>query len=93
MHTDSSDKEDGVHSPYESAVDSRTRDYGFHYNGSDPAKPGPAVPKLARWAHKKYRALGNAYDAHGYNTKVLHITKRQLKRAGNALADLIATLR
>ena len=85
MHTDSSDKEDGVHSSYESAVDSRIDDYGFRYDGRDKAKAGPTVRKLARQAHKKYRALVNAYDAHGYNTKVHRITKRQLKRAANAI--------
>lgn len=93
MHTDSSDKEDGVHSSYESAVDSRNGDYGFRYDGRDTTKPGPTVRKLARQAHKKYWALVNAYDAHGYNAKVHRITKRQLNRATNALADLIATLR
>ena len=92
MHTDSSDKEDGVHSSYESAVDSRTGDYGFSYDGMDGAKAGPAVRKLARQAHKKYWALVNAYDAHGYNPKVHRITKRQLKRAANAMADLIVAL-
>ena len=92
MHTDSSDKEDGVHSSYELAVDSRTGDYGFSYDGMDGAKGGPTVRKLARQAHKKYGALVNAYDAQGYNTKVHRITKRQLKRAANALADLITSI-
>ena len=92
MHTDSSDKEDGVHSSYESAVDSRTGDYGFSFDGMDGAKAGPAVRKLARQAHRKYGALVNTYDARGYNAKVHRITKRQLKRAANALADLITSL-
>lgn len=92
MHTDSSDKEDGVHSSYESAVDTRIADYGFSYDGRDGAKAGRTVRKLARQAHKKYGALINAYDAHGYNTKVHRITKRQLKRAANALADLLSAL-
>lgn len=93
MHTDSSDKEDGVHSSFESAVDSRTGDYGFSYDGMDGAKAGPAVRMLARQAHKKYWALVNTYDAHGYNPKVHRITKRQLKRAANAIADLLTSIR
>jgi Zinc dependent phospholipase C. len=93
MHTDSSDKEDGVHSSFESAVDSRTGDYGFRYDGRDMAKAGATIRKLARQAHKKYWALVNAYDAHGYNSKVHRITTRQLKRAANAMADLITSLK
>ena len=92
MHTDSSDKEDGVHSSYESAVDSRTGDYGFLYDGMDGAKAGATVRKLARQAHKKYWAVVNTYDAHGYNSKVHRITKRQLKRAANAMSYLITSL-
>ncbi len=92
MHTDSSDKEDPIHSPYESDVDERIADYPFSYDGADTTKAGPAVRQLARHAHKKYWALVNTYDAHGYNTKVHRITKRQLKRAANALADLITSL-
>ena len=81
-----------VHSSYESGVDSRIDDYGFRYEGRDKAKAGATVRKLARQAHKKYWALVNTYDAHGYNAKVDRITKRQLKRAANSLADLIAAL-
>jgi hypothetical protein len=92
MHTDSSGKEDGVHSPYEDAVDSRINSYGFTYDGRDEAKGGPRARRVARQAHKKYRALVNAYDAHGYNAKVHRITRRQLKRAANAIADLITSL-
>jgi hypothetical protein len=32
------------------------------------------------------------YDEHGYNDRVARITQRQLERAANALADLIAAL-
>ncbi len=93
MHTDSSDKEDGVHSSYESAVDRRIADYPFRYDGRDAAKPGARTRRVARRAHPFYWDLINAYDAHGYNAKVHRITKRQLKRAANALADLITSLR
>lgn len=93
MHTDSSDKEEGVHSSYEQAVDRRIDGYSFTYDGRDPAKPAPRTRRVARVAHRKYGDLVNAYDAHGYNAKVHRITKRQLKRAANALADLITSLR
>lgn len=50
MHTDGSDKEDGVHSSYESAVDDRLERYKFRYDGADPAKPGPRTRAIARRA-------------------------------------------
>jgi hypothetical protein len=91
MHTDSSEREDGVHSSYESAVDRRIfDDYSFNYNGEDPAKAGPKTRAVARKAHRYYWDLVRAYDNHSYNAKVHRITKRQLNRAANALADLIA---
>ena len=92
MHTDSSDKEDGVHSSYESAVDGRIRDYAFRYDGRDPAKPAARTRRVARAAHPYYWDLVRAYDNHGYNATVHRITRRQLKRAANALADLLSTL-
>jgi len=96
MHTDSSDREDGVHSSYESAVDSRSERgdgvYEFNYDGKDSAKPGATIRKVARKAHKIYTELVRAYDRHGYNDKVHDFTKRQLNRAVNALADLVISL-
>jgi hypothetical protein len=32
------------------------------------------------------------YDAHGYNARVNRITKRELNRAANAVADLVSAL-
>lgn len=93
MHTDQSDKEEPIHGPYEDSVDRRIGNYPFHYDGPNPAKPGPRTRQLARQAHKSYWALVNAYDAKGYTRKVHRITKRQLKRGANALADLLSTLR
>lgn len=89
MHTDSSEKEDGIHSSYESAVDERLERYRFRYDGANAAKAGPRTRALARVAHKSYWALVDAYDANGYTKKVHRITKRQLNRAANALADLL----
>ena len=91
MHTDSSDKEEGVHSSYEQAADRRLERYRFSYDGSDAANAGPRTRALARRAHKSYWSLVDTYDAKGYNRKVHRITKRQLKRAANALADLLTT--
>lgn len=91
-HTDSSKKEESMHSAHESAVDRRIDDFSFTYDGADAAKPGLTVRRLARQAHKKYWKLVNAYRAHGYNGTVNRITKRQLNRATNALADLITRL-
>lgn len=91
MHTDSSDKEDGVHSSYEEAVDQRLERYRFSYDGADAAKAGPRTRAVARRAHESYWGLVDAYEAKGYNRKVHRITKRQLKRAANALADLLTT--
>jgi hypothetical protein len=89
MHTDGSDKEDGIHSSYESAVDERLERYRFRYDGEDAATPGPRTRAVARQAHKAYWALVNAYDADGYTSRVHRITKRQLSRAANAVADLL----
>lgn len=92
-HTDSSKKEESMHSAHEAAVDRRIADFTFTYDGADSAKPAATVRRLARQAHKKYWKLVNAYSAHGYNGTVNRITKRQLNRAANAVADLITSLR
>lgn len=93
MHTDQREREDRIHSSYEDAVDRRVLDYAFQSKGTEAAKPGPRVRRLARNAHESYFKLIRAYDANGYNAKVHRITKRQLNRAANALADLITSLR
>lgn len=92
MHTDSSEREDGVHSSYESAVDTRISNFGFIYDGADPAKAGPKTRSVARHAHRYYWDLVRAYDNHGYTLKAHRITGRQLNRAANALADLLTAL-
>lgn len=93
MHTDQSRKEEPIHSSYERAVDARLDSYPFTFDGADAAKAGPKVRRLARQAHRKYWDLVNAYDAHGYNAKVHRITKRQLQRAANAMADVLLAFR
>ena len=93
MHTESSDKEDDVHSSYERAVDKRVGRYRFRYDGRDGVKPARRTRRVARRAHKKYWDLVRGYDKHGYNARVHRITKRQLRRTANAMADLITALR
>jgi hypothetical protein len=96
MHTDGSlDAEDRVHSAYESAVDSRSEagdeEYGFDFDGVDEATPRARTLRVARQAHRSYDVLVETYDEHGYD-RVARITQRQLERAANALADLMAAL-
>ena len=92
MHTDQRDREESIHGPYETDVDERIRNYRFRYDGRDSARAGRRTRKVARQAHDFYFDLVRAYDRHGYNRKVHRITKRQLGRAVNGLADLIVSL-
>jgi hypothetical protein len=54
MHTDQSNKEEDIHSPYEDDVDERIRDYPFRYDGRDAARPGRRTRRVARIAHRSY---------------------------------------
>jgi len=92
MHTDQTDREDSIHSAYEDEVDERIRGYPFRYNGRDAARPAARTRAVARQAHQLYRELVRIYDRHGYNRRVHRITKRQLKRAANAVADLLTSV-
>lgn len=96
MHTDSTEREERVHSSYEVAVDGRSERgddiYTFNYDGVDPARPYVRTRSVARDAHRFYGDLVRTYDSHGYNRRVHRITKRQLNRAANALADLLVRL-
>jgi hypothetical protein len=98
MHTDGSlDAEDRVHGPFESAIDSRSEIdddvYSFEFDGIDKARPRARTLRVTRQAHRFYEVLVETYDQHGYSRRVARITQRQLDRAANALADLIASLR
>ncbi len=98
MHTDGSlDAEDRVHAAYESAVDERSEagddEYTFEFDGADGAAPRATTLRVARRAHRFYEVLVTTYGEHGYNDRVARITRRQLERAANALADLIAGIR
>ena len=80
----------------EPAVDSRSeasdRIYRFAHDGKDAASPYARTVRLAKAAHKYYATLVKSYDAHGYNARVNRITKRELNRAANTVADLIAAM-
>jgi len=98
MHTDGSlALEDSVHGDYESAVDRRCTASACRYHarsdGRDPAKPYWRTVHLAGLAHPYYAELVKGYAAHGYGARVDAITRRELNRAVNAVADLITSLR
>jgi hypothetical protein len=97
MHTDQVDAEDSVHSSYESAVDARCGPSACRYRARaddhrSTRPPFATTRSLARQAHDDYRALVRSYRRGGYTSRVDAITKRQLNRAANALADLIREL-
>ena len=98
MHTDeASTPRTASTAPYESAVDSCSEasddEYAFKFDGVDRARSRARTVRVARQAHRFYEVLVETYDEHGYNRRVARITQRQLERAANALADLIASLR
>jgi hypothetical protein len=93
MHTDQRDREERIHSSYEQEVDGRIRSYPFRYDGETRADPYDRTIALAHQAHPYYLDLINAYGRHGYTESVSRITKRQLKKGANAVADLITALR
>lgn len=96
MHTDQSDREEGVHTSYEDAVDERSERsddvYRFAFDGFDRVRPYAGVVALARRGHPVYRDLVRIYDEQGYNARVHRITKRQLNRGADLLADLLGRL-
>ena len=98
MHTDgTSAHEHSAHPAYEHAVDERCTAtscrYEMHFNGRNIVEPYADALATARDAHPFYLRLINAYWAHGYNHVVDQITRRQLDRAANVMADLLWTLR
>ena len=97
MHTDQTRLEERVHGPYEVAVDTRCRSrstcrYRFSYDGVHRARPYARTVAVATKAHRYYSPLVTTYARYGYNAKVDTITRRQLNRAAQALADLVVAL-
>ena len=98
MHTDDAlAVEDLVHLAYERDVDTRCTATRCRYTATDDGgrsmKPYRRTLVLARASHPYYALLVDTYERQGYSTKVDVITRRQLRRAANALADLIRGLR
>lgn len=91
-HTDSTSREERMHSAHEQAVDTRLRTYPFRFDGKDVREPFAAVEDLATKSHRSYYELVKQYARHGYNDRVHRITKVSLRRAANVLADLILSL-
>ena len=63
--------------------------------GSDTMNPASlysGMIRVAKLAHRCYRTLALTYDAHGYNARVDRITRRELNRAANAVADQAVSL-
>ena len=98
-HTDGSDAEDGMHSAYERAVQTRTDAKGEHrtwitFDGIQVRSSArSATVAAARWSHQYYGSLVRGYTADGYSSAVDTTTKRCLNRAVNDLADLIVSAR
>jgi hypothetical protein len=97
MHTDNAlGAEARVHGLYEDDVDARSVQgagtYRFRYDGRDRADPEQRTARVARAAHPYYNNLVKTFDDHGYNARVDRITRGQLNRAANAVADLISAL-
>ncbi|MGI8407836.1 MAG: hypothetical protein ACR2L3_04935 [Actinomycetota bacterium] len=91
-HTDSTDREDRMHSAHESATDGRLGSFRFSFDGERTRRPVSAVKALANRSHKDYYGLVKEYTRYGYNSRVQGITQRSLNRASNYLADLILSL-
>ena len=97
MHTDQTNREERIHSPYERAVDTRSskrdRTYRFHYDGRDSGKPRAKAKHVAAVSHRSYKGLVRSYDRNNYSRRVHHITRRQLNRGANAAADVAAAIK
>jgi hypothetical protein len=96
MHTDQTKAEEAIHSSYERSVDSRCTAASCRYrarnDGRDSGGPYARTRRLALQAHPSYRPLVRSYRRGGYTRRVDAITRRQLNRASNILADLIRSL-
>jgi hypothetical protein len=98
MHTDGwLGAEDRVHGDFEAGVDQRCTSfvgcrYRLRYDGADRADPAVRTRSLARHAHVWYAELVTTFDRRGYSPTVDEITRRQLNRAANTVADLLTSL-
>jgi hypothetical protein len=97
MHTDQTRVEDRIHSSYEEAVDDRSRKrgstYKFNYDRRHSGKPGRKAMHAARASHRLYKRLVRAYNRNGYSPFVHRLTRRQLNRGANAVADVAGAIK
>jgi hypothetical protein len=97
MHTDGwFAAEDTIHGDFEAGVDQRCTTfagcrYTFRYDGPDPTDPRARALAVARHAHPWYEDLVTTFHRRGYTGGVDAITRRQLNRAANAVADLLTS--
>jgi hypothetical protein len=99
MHTAETKAERSEHLKYEGKVDARCEAsppdciYRFSYDGM--IEPGLRKRTLreVRRAKPYYSDLIDEVAKHGYNNDIHRITRRQLNRAANAIADLIIMMR
>jgi hypothetical protein len=91
-HTDSTEREESMHSAHESGTDDRLSSYRFSFDGERERRPAAAVKAMAKKGHRLYFELVKQYSRHGYNQRVTEITQVSLRRAANVLADLILSL-
>ncbi len=96
MHTDSSTAEsDFVHLRYELNIDgynktpTQNQSWVVFDGIPNTLDPRAASVAAATTAHGSYSRLVTTYARYGYNSTVAGITKAQLNRAANGLADII----
>lgn len=98
-HTDSSGREERMHSRHESATDTRTdarnENDSWVDRGEVQVRAGARGPakRAATWAHQYYWTLVKTYAADGWTSTNAAITRKCLSRAVNDLADLIVSAR
>jgi hypothetical protein len=99
MHTAETKAERSEHLKYEGKVDARCEGspsdciYRFNYDGPNQAQPRRRTLREVRRAKPYYSDLIDEVAEHGYNSDIHRITRRQLNRAANAIADLIIMMR
>ena len=97
MHTDQTSREDGIHSLIRGGRRQPQRqggrDLSLLLRRPPPGQAGKKAKHVAAASHRSYRGLVRTYDRNGYSPYVHKITKRQLNRGANAVADVAAAIK
>jgi hypothetical protein len=99
MHTDQSDAEDAIHSPYESDAQRYSDRPGENsswarFDGYTATRNVTAYTRnTAAASHEQYAALVSGYASEGMSSGVVSITAQSLNRAANGLADLLISIK